>query len=791
MKNLLRNFYLTLIRFKTASILNILGLTVAFTVFIIIMTQTHWELTYNKEIKQHEQIYRANCKYYNTLYRTICRPLGEAIGSAASAVACYTVTTDPGYYDFQYSDSQGEKKEQSAYYNRVSSSFPDVFSLEAIAGDFKRLEEPKAAIINKSLAENLFPDGNPVGNTIINLGEKDTLQIVAVYKDLPNNCTFRNGIYSNMGEYCMNYRSEWSFSYFYKLASPNLKPEFEKQVITIIKDFVDNIKESDENTEDEADVYEPAFESFSDLYYSSNSGYQAGNKDLTKLLIAIAVIIVLIAVINYINFFMALVPIRIKWVNINKVFGTPTSALRLNIIGEAIGLLLLSFGLSLLAVEYLSDTLVGDLIDTSLKFKDNLFIVIMTAVMIIATGILAGLFPAFYITKFNPALTLKGSFGRSKQGQRLRSILVGFQFTISIALIISACFVYLQSRYMQKYDYGFNRDRLATVWVGGKIASQPQAFLSELKKNPAIEDVAYADNAIVSIGMGWGRMYKGENIYHLCLPVSWNYPEFMGLQLIEGRYFIEEDASKKGGTFIFNEAAAKKYNLKVGNFMIGHNGEEEAEIVGIIKDFNYTSLKNDITPLALYEFGSEGWHYPSMAYFRLSSNADFKETSDFIASAMQAVDPSVKIENIKVTPFDRNIENLYYKEIKFTKTISLFSIMAIIISLMGVFGIVVFENQHRRKEIAIRKIHGSTARLILGMFNRKFIIILLICFVIAAPIAYFGVTKWLSGFAYRIPVFWWVFVAGFLVVAFITLLTVTLQTFRSANENPAWALKTE
>jgi putative ABC transport system permease protein len=406
-------------------------------------------------------------------------------------------------------------------------------------------------------------------------------------------------------------------------------------------------------------------------------------------------------------------------------------------------------------------------------------------------GVLVGLFPAFYITKFNPALVLKGSFGRSKKGQRLRSILLIIQFTISIVLIIGAGFVYLQSRFMQKYDYGFNRDRLITVSVGGKIASQPQAFLSELKKNPAMEGVAYGDHSILSIAMGWGRNHNGEHINHLCLPVSWNYPEFMGLKLLEGRFFIEEDASKPGGTFIFNETAAKKYNIKVGEFMGGHSDSELAEVVGIVKDFNFASLKNGIEPLALYEFGSNGWRIPSVAHIRLSPDADFKQSADFIASCMKEVNPDINLEKIKIYPFDTEIENLYTKEQNLTKIISLFSLVAILISLMGVFGIVVFENQHRRKEIALRKIHGSTTALILSMFNRKFIHILSMSFVIAAPIAWFCVTKWLSAFAYRTPIYWWVFAGGFLVVAFITLLTVTLQTFHVANENPIHSIKAE
>jgi putative ABC transport system permease protein len=291
--------------------------------------------------------------------------------------------------------------------------------------------------------------------------------------------------------------------------------------------------------------------------------------------------------------------------------------------------------------------------------------------------------------------------------------------------------------------------------------------------------------------MRWGQNVNGEYINYPCLPVSWNYPEFMGLELVEGRFFIEDDASKTGGSFIFNEAAAKKFGVKVGDFMGGHSDTEQAEIVGIVKDFNFASLQDNIKPLALYEFGSTGWRVPSLAYIRLNTTADFKQTADFITSCMVELNPNMEADKIKITPFDEHIESLYASEIKITKIISLFSLVTILISLMGVFGIVVFENQHRRKEIALRKIHGSTTALILGMFNRKFIIILAISAVIAIPIAYFGITKWLSGFAYKIPIYWWVFAGGFLVVAFITLLTVTLQTFHVANENPINSIKSE
>jgi putative ABC transport system permease protein len=767
---------------------------VAFTVFIVIMTQTYWELTFNKKIKQHERIFRMVSVDQDGNFSPVAsRPHGETIGKSSPPIEVYTCISPSGEGLIKTIETNDPMKEVNTYLTKSTPSITDLLSLECVAGDFKRLEEPNAAIISKTLSDLLFSENDPLASVVFsNSWVALNLNIVAVYKDLPNNCTFKNGIFTNVGDHLLTEKSNRSYRYFYKLKDANAKNDVELIANKIYKEM----RTADEDEEDEEDDEEEnrekyLLEPFSNLYYSHVPFGETGSKALTNLLTSIAIIILLIAIINYINFFMAMVPLRIRNVNINKVFGTPTSALRLNITGETVGMLILAFGLALLTVQYLSDTFINDLMVTSLKIENNLFIITMIAVFMIIIGIIVGLFPAFYITKYNPALILKGSFGRSKQGQIFRNTLIVFQFTISVILIIGAAFIHIQSRYMQKYDYGFNRDRLVTVRVSDKIASEPQAFVTELRKNKYIEDVGYAAFSIIGVGQGWGRNYNGENISFSNLMVSWNYPECMGIKLSEGRFFMEEDAAKIGGTIIFNETAAKQYNIKVGDFIVGHNDREKAEIVGIVKDFNFTSLQNKIEPLALYECGVQRWWKPSVAHIRLTPDADFKQTSQFIASVLQKLDPTFAPEKISITSFDESIENLYTKETNLTKIISLFSVVAILISLMGVFGIVVFENQHRRKEIALRKIHGSTATLILGMFNRKFIYILLISFVIAAPIAYFGIVKWLSGFAYRTPIYGWVFAGGFLLVAFITLLTVTLQTLSVANENPIRAIKTE
>ncbi len=769
-----------------ASLLNILGLSIAISVFIIIMTQLNWEYGYNKSIKDSENIYRGVVKWGGRLSINMSRPMGEHIAKEIPQIESYAVIWDWNNARYRRADQGEAAKEVTESYTRVNPEFFDLTALNIIEGNNTDFAAKNTAVISRSFAQKMWGDSSPVGEILYN-DWNDTLRVVAVYEDIPSNVTFKNSVYINIADYCLNNNSEWGFRYYYKLGSDASIEEVTKKARILLYDRF--FSGGDQSKYDEEFF---SFEPIEDIYFSHTpSPNDQGNKTLSLVLLAVAILIILVAVINYINFFMALVPVRIRAVNINKVFGTPTSALRANFIGEAAGMMILSFGVALFIVETAASSFVAEFAEASFKFGDNIFVDSITFTLMVSIGVVAGLFPALYITKFTPAMVLKGSFGRSRQGQRMRSVLTAFQFVVSIVLIIVSLFITLQNRYMQSADYGFNRDRLISVNVGSQIASKPAAFLSELRKNPSIVDVAYGDGSILNVGMGWGRTLNGESVNFQCFPVSWNFPQFMGIEMVEGRSFIEEDASKIGGTIIFNETAAKRFGFKIGDFIQGHSNKEQAEVVGIAKDFNFTSLANEITPMALYEFGSEGWRVPSNAYVRITPTADLREVSDYISTVMTSLNENIKPEHVKVRAFNQTVENLYVKEQRISEIITLFSIVAILISLVGVFGLVVFETQYRKKEIALRKIHGSTVEQVLTMFNRKFIRIVAISFVIAVPLAWYSVSSWLGGFAFRVSIYWWVFAVALLLVLLITLLTVTIQTYRAATENPINSLKSE
>lgn len=772
MNKIIRNFWMTLSRYKLASTLNILSLAIAFAVFIVIMSQLYWEWSFNKSIKDSDRVNILLFDLYGegNFANNLSRPVGEMIGKSSSMIEDYAV-----YFTYFRKNTKeiGEYKNVHQGIFHISPNFIDVFSMETIDGDLKRITEANKAIVPKSIADIYFKNKSAVGETFID--ENDKLwEIVGVYKDFTDNSSIQNTILINAGDFMLNDRSEWSSTYFYKLIKNASLATLEQDIIKIAL----------ENEYKEEDVKGlTKFTSLDKLYFNGGFGPN-GNLTLSILMLSVAILIIFIASINYINLFVALAPIRIRSVNITKVFGTSNLVVQRNIIFESIGIALIGFMLSLPIVQLISDSDISSFTSKSLQIKDNLNLILYSGSIAILLGVFAGLLPATYITSFSPALVLKGSFGRSTSGRKLRVSLTSFQFIISIVLTITSIFIMLQNSHMKDFDYGFNRDRLINTQLNGGIINKTDELSNELLKNTDIEAISYSDNSILEFGMGWGRNHNGEQINFLSLPVSWNYPEMMGLELIEGRFFIEEDATKPGGTAIFNEATAKKYNFKVGDRFNGHTGKHKAEIVGIVKDFYYRSLKEEIKPMCLYEFGSDGWRKPSYANIRIDNNANLQETSNYIIHTIKKLSPNTNLHYINIQPIDANIENLYYKEAKMSKVINLFSVISIIISLLGLFGIIVFETQYRKREVALRKINGASIAQILLLFGAQTIKVLAISSMIAIPIAWYIVDMWLNTYVQHIPIHWWVFALAILIVLTIVIGVVISQTYKAASEDP-------
>ena len=783
--------------------LNIVGMAMAFAALYVIMVQVNFDLGYNKKVKDSDRIYAISMPDWYTpgnWQTTLSRPLCENVINNVSCVECGgTASIGKGYYSEKF--FLQEDGNSSFYLNVSQSSLGafKVFSVEAVEGSIDNIVPWKDLVISDTKAEKL---GLHVGDVIYSHNHGATMQqynIAAIYKHFPSNTDLSEiECFVNMGDLNIDLFSEWSYPYFVKLNSADDIEPFEKQAFDyVVKTFNNMANEhgeelSEEDRKEAESRLKIKLFPFDEMYFEKtiSSAGRSGSKTTTYTLLAIAILVIVIAFINFINFFFALVPVRLKSVNTRKILGASRSNLVFGIVVESVVMIIVALALAAGIVKLFCGSTFAALIPCSALISNNIAIAFGTALGGIVLAIVSSLYPALYITAFPPAFALKGSFGTASKGMAFRVGLICFQFIVSLILIICASFVTMQRQYMLHYDMGFDRSNLLQVNTSSKIAAMRESATSELRNNPEIKDVTFASGDIVtSFRMDWGRPFKGEQINFECYPVQHNFLDFMGIEIVEGRNFTDSDELCDNGVFIFNEAARDKFGLTLEDKIHGH--QTETDIVGICKNFNYKALSEGIEPFALYIFGKNSWTTLNTLYIRTQPGADIPTLIDWIKTKLNEMDPSVPKDEFDVMFFDSRLDSEYGRERNTSRIILLFTVLAITISLMGVFGLVMFEAEHRRKEIAIRRINGASVVDVLKMFNIKFIRIVIVCFVISIPISWLIVDAYLKGFAYRMPTHWWVFFSAFLSVMIVTLIVVTLRCLSAALSNPIKSIKTE
>lgn len=811
MKIAFRNFLTTLRRYKISSLLNVIGLTLAFTAFYVIMTQVWWELGYNRSLHEADRIYLVeNEDWYEPgkWSSWLNRPVPERVIASTAGVevgGCMWGGFDSGTCWTSNEPSFGYNK-FSASCGSVSLPFLDVFAFRSVEGDVHDIGKPKSVIVSREAAERMRVG---VGSLIwVDTDEPQpdgAMEVVAVFEDFPDNSLLGEcEVVKNLGETNLYTTSEWSFNYFVKFRPGADPDEFARQWTNVNQEMQREAAEKRAaagdaaDDDDESGIYGVRLSPVSDLYFESDSQApcRQGSVVTTYTLLGIAVLVIVLAFINFVNFFFALVPVRIRTVNTFKVFGAPASSLRFNFVFEAFGLVLIA----LLAAWYVSFALQGtefaSYISASLALSQNLEVVGLVAVVAFVMALAASLYPAWYITSFAPALVVKGSFGGTRSGRRLRTLLLGVQFFISIGLIIATSFIRLQHDYMMHYDMGFDKENLLAVRLSERGAVSYDALRQKLLSDPQVKDVTGATSRLVSVGrMGWGREFKGRQVAFQSYVVQPDFLRVMGIPITDGRDFLESDFDKELGTMIFNEAARREFEMQVGDRINGFVSPDE-QIVGFCADFNFKPLQYGVSPFCFYllpkKIQQENyWHLPHVVYVRMTPGADIAAVTAHIRRCIAEVDPRTEPGDIVVRVFDEELGLEYDNERKLTAIVGLFALLAVVIALMGVFGLVLFETQHRRREIAVRRVMGASRGEILAMFNRRYVMLVAVCFVLAVPVSIWAVRHWLAGFAYAVPLYWWVFALALAGVLAVTALTVTVRSWRAVNENPAESVKSE
>ncbi len=800
----IKNFITLLRRYTTSSLLNVVGMSVAFAAIYLIMVQVRHDLSFDKVIPNSERIYRLErignegmSSYYMSRKEPDewCAGIPEI--EAGGSIVTYPYPEDFVWYDhsIKRNNTIDNFKIKLAMAEREGL---EVFPIEFIEGGLEDFVARNDMVISEEVARKF---DLKVGD-VLYLGrgafdDNATRDIVGIFKNFPepsNIATCEGWLCMEPQEYTHN--NNKNNPYYVRLKEGASYLEVQEK----IGDYLLETYRKEGLSEEEVQLKsKPRLNPLPEIYFdklSMSEGFK-GNLSTTYSLIAIAALILVISFINFINFFFALIPVRIKAINTYKVFGAPTSKLRLNIMFETLGLTLLSILGAMVIVFAFANTPLSEYISTSVTLRNNWELALTMIVFLMIFAAIVSLYPAFYITKFNPALVMKGSFQATKSGKIMRYSLVGIQYVISISLIICSLFIQKQHKYMLHYEMGFDEEQLYTIEVpyslvggGGELDyTQRDAFTDELKKNPNILDVAYGDDRLVAMAhMGWSRKYKDQWINFSAYPVSWNFLQMMGIGIEEGRDFMPSDEQSENGVLIFNREAADRFGIEVGTEIQAHlsDGDGLTPIVGIAENFNHQPLRYEIEPFAFIVFGQYGWRQPNQVYLRVSAGTDFMEIRKYIKDIHEKFVPYMEPQEL--TFFDDELAIQYQTEDKLSTLVTMFSFLSIMISIIGVFGLVLFETQYKRREIGIRRIHGASAMGILKMFNKKYLYIVAICSAVAIPISYYIIDRWMQQFVYRTEMSVWVYVVAVLIITIITVATVSLRSWKAANENPVEAI---
>lgn len=794
MKTILRNLFYTLKRFRTASVLNLLGLSAAFAAFVLLMMKVSYERNFD------------TC--YPHADRLVMLNLSEAKGSNHVSMLPrgpidYLIQQVPGIeYGTIYSPAWSKQafytdpKNPQYFYEEPWAVYPDfgkIIGLKFVEGSDQEMNQPESVIISESYARKLFPKENALGSYLYadtpdwRSPEATKFRICGIFEDLPENCQFKNDLFVPMGKLQEN---DWGSQNFYAffLLKPGVSVEEVNQQITATG--VDARLFTEEPSTQKLYVFP-----IQKLYYDMYSPYyfKTGSRSTMTLLVSIGFLIILIACINLINFSTALAPMRMRSINTQKVLGSTNGELRRALTLESVVIVLVSWLLSLCIVA----ALIHLNVLSFMGFTPSLLVywkyVVYTGLIAVLTGIVAGLYPAWYMTSFPPALVLKGNYALSGKGQRLRTVLIGFQYIVSFALITTAAFIFLQNRFMRNHELGIDKDQIL-------VASLPQQpfhsspyrkFDSQLKSFAEIDDIAYAKWELgASEGYTqYAFTYKGTQYGHQYIDVTPNFCRVMGLHILSGSDFLPSDSIYTSQlNFIATQDLQQESGIPAGETLDFFPWGMKALLKGYVNNVQFTSLKMNPVPYVFCPNGAYSNQVLPFAYVRVKAGSDMdtalKHIRETISDCFTGYPTEVKF-------YDQIYGQLYQKETDQQKIITWFSLLAILISLVGVFGLIIFEAEHRQKEIGVRKVYGASIQQILWMFGRSYLILSVVCSLIASPIAWYAVSEWLKQFNERIPISPWVFLCTCLLISAITLVTITIQNYRTATSNPIDCLKSE
>ncbi|MBX7126311.1 MAG: ABC transporter permease [Cyclobacteriaceae bacterium] len=788
---MLRNYFKiairSLIRDNVYTVTNVGGLAIGIATFVLLMLWVQDELGYDRFHTKGDRIYRTNASFNNdgniTTWPTSPGPVAYFARKEVPAVELAArVANDNGMVLFTAEDKDFTENNALAY---VESNFFQVFDFRLLRGNKdKPFPNSKSVILTEKMAHKFFGDEDPIGK-VIRVEKKKEYVVVGVVADFPSNSTLNYGIMLpfdilieeyQANEYWKSLESDWgNYNYYtYLLLRPDAKPDAVAAQLSDIH----------HSHQDESAKLQYKLQPLSELHLYNADGTEEGIQTV-RIFLVVAIAILAIACINYVNVATARATRRALEVGVRKSVGANRGRLITQFLVEASLMAVIAL---LIAIVFIQVTmpLYNELSGKEITFNLTGSSMGWLLAALVITWLAAGIYPALVLSSYQPLQVMRGRNLTSTGSPMFRKVLVTTQFAASIAIIVGTVVVSRQLSFMRNKKLGFSTDNVFTFALRGDMFKNKQTIINDLKQHPGVEAVTMGGQYVYSIGSttgdtGWEGQLPGQSLLIHPINVDHDFMQIMKMEMAEGRMF--HDSKADTASYILNEAAVRQIGLQnpIGkSFSLwGMKGS----IVGVVKDFHHSSLKQQIEPSILFYRPEWLW----IVYVR-TNGAD---NAGAIAAGEQIwmkYNPEYPFEYSFI---DSAFDRMYKSEQRVEQLFSIFAFIAILVSCLGLFGLATFTATQRVKEIGVRKVMGATSGQIVVLLSGELMKLVLVALVIAIPLSYFGMQNWLSDFAYRIDVDWTIFTIAGGLSLFIAFLTVSTQTLRAAVRNPVDSLKTE
>ncbi|OOG76363.1 ABC transporter permease [Algoriphagus sp. A40] len=784
-KNYFKIAWRNIIRSKGYAFINIGGLSIGMASAILILLWVQNEVSMDREHPKTDRIYRM----YNRdtfsgelwVWGTTPKILGPTLEKDYPEVE---EAVRANHANFLMTVGDKKMNESGVF---IDPEFLDVLDLPTLQGDRSTaLDDPYNMVVTADFARKIFGTENAVGETV-KLDSADIFTVTAVLENLPNNTRFKADYFlpwAYMKK--LDWDDEWwgnnSIDTYILLGENASHEEFNRKVKNVTREHT--------NGETTSEVFSYPLSQVH-LYGKSENGQLVGGRIVTVRMFGfIAVFILVIACINFMNLSTARSEKRAKEVGLRKVVGARKTSLIAQFIGEST---LIAFIAGLLALLFVQLTLpsFNTLVDKQLflPFSDFVFWLQLLG-FILFTGLLAGSYPAFFLSAFTPVHVLKGTFRAATSAVNPRKILVVLQFSFAIVLIVSTIIIQRQISHAQNRELGYNKENLIYLFLQGDVEKHYSAIKQSLLGSGSVQAITKSMSPITQrYSDGWGYSWPGstpedEKLDFIRFSTDTDFMKVMGTELVDGRDIDIEQFPSDSTAILLNETAVRKMRLENPVGQIVSEGEDKYTVVGVIKDFIFESPYDPVNPLMV--FGPSSWY--SVVHMRLNPDRPMAENIAAIQGIFEDYNPNF--------PFEYNfVDEQYARKFNDTRRTAslsiLFTMLTIVISCLGLFGLSTYMAANRIKEIGVRKVLGASVASISVLLSRDFLKLVGIAFLLSVPVAWFVMDKWLEDFDYSVGIEWWVFVATGTVTMLIALFTVGFQSIKAALTNPATTLKNE